>query len=131
MAGVAQILPIKPAKGSITGVSMSENDTHISCPYCSEEISASAKKCKHCGEFIDAAMREIEALKNQKQSVFMNADGGASSSSSSAAASGGATEPQLRPYSHWWHLLLTVLTAGLWLPVWILLYLFRNKRVYY
>lgn len=40
-------------------------------------------------------MREIEALKNQKQSVFMNAGGGASSSSSSAAASGGATEPQL------------------------------------
>lgn len=131
MAGVAHISKIKPAKGSITGVSMSENATHISCPYCSEEISASAKKCKHCGEFIDAAMREIEALKNQKQSVFMNAGGGASSSSSSAAASGGATEPQLRPYRHWLHLLLTVLTAGLWLPVWILLYLFRNKRVYY
>lgn len=45
----------------------------------------------------------------------MNAGGGASSSSSLAAASGGAAEPQLRPYCHWVHLLLTILTAGLWL----------------
>lgn len=23
------------------------------CPYCAEEIKADAKKCKHCGEFLD------------------------------------------------------------------------------
>jgi hypothetical protein len=27
------------------------------CPYCSEPIQASAKKCKHCGEWLDPAMR--------------------------------------------------------------------------
>lgn len=27
------------------------------CPYCGEEILAKAKKCKHCGEFLDAALR--------------------------------------------------------------------------
>jgi hypothetical protein len=27
------------------------------CPYCSEEILASAKKCKHCGEFLDSGLR--------------------------------------------------------------------------
>ena len=32
----------------------------ISCPYCSEQILESAKKCKHCGEFIDKDARTQE-----------------------------------------------------------------------
>jgi len=27
------------------------------CPYCGEQILASAKKCKHCGEFLDDSLR--------------------------------------------------------------------------
>lgn len=30
------------------------NGTKI-CPFCAEEILLAAKKCKHCGEFLDAA----------------------------------------------------------------------------
>ena len=26
------------------------------CPYCSEEIALNAKKCKHCGEFLDPTL---------------------------------------------------------------------------
>jgi TM2 domain-containing membrane protein YozV len=33
-------------------------DATIRCPYCAEEISAAAKKCKHCGEFLDSTLRE-------------------------------------------------------------------------
>ena len=32
----------------------------IKCPYCSEEILRTAKKCKHCGEFIDKDSRVEE-----------------------------------------------------------------------
>jgi hypothetical protein len=32
----------------------------ILCPYCSEEILPTAKKCKHCGEFLDESSREID-----------------------------------------------------------------------
>lgn len=53
---------------------------------------ATAKKCRHCGEMLDHALRAIEDLKRQPQQqqpmVFMNAGGGASSSSSAAVAAG-------------------------------------------
>ena len=32
----------------------------IKCPYCSEQILRTAKKCKHCGEFIDKDSRVEE-----------------------------------------------------------------------
>ena len=31
------------------------------CPYCDEEILATAKKCKHCGEWLDENSREALA----------------------------------------------------------------------
>jgi len=32
------------------------------CPYCWEEILATAKKCKHCGEFLDWTKREEQSV---------------------------------------------------------------------
>lgn len=29
--------------------------TTVECPYCGEEILAKARKCKHCGEWLDKA----------------------------------------------------------------------------
>lgn len=31
------------------------------CPYCGEEILAVAKKCKHCGEWLDKEVKEMQA----------------------------------------------------------------------
>lgn len=34
------------------------------CPFCSEKVLADAKKCKHCGEFLDGrGVRNYEGLK--------------------------------------------------------------------
>jgi TM2 domain-containing membrane protein YozV len=30
------------------------------CPYCAEPILTTAKKCKHCGEFLDAQARPLQ-----------------------------------------------------------------------
>jgi len=87
------------------------------CEYCGEQVMVSAKKCKHCGEILDAQMRDIENLKkNQSQNVFMN--------SSSGGTNG------LRPFNHLLHIVLTFLTGGLWLIVYIPLFIFRNKSIY-
>jgi hypothetical protein len=41
----------------------SENEKQvIKCPYCSEEILASAKKCKHCGEWLDRTDQQQLAI---------------------------------------------------------------------
>ncbi len=56
---------------------MNENPTEneIKCPFCMEMIVSGAKKCKHCGELLDPALREIESLKRnqqQNQPVIVN-----------------------------------------------------------
>jgi hypothetical protein len=69
---------------------MEENTQCINeaeCPYCAEKISDRAKKCKHCGEFLDTAMRDVNSLKSQRQNTSIS-----NSSSSSACAAYGATQ---------------------------------------
>lgn len=95
----------------------------VDCQFCAEKIMAAAKKCRHCGETLDPAMRRAdEALRAAKTQapVYMNAGGG-----------GGYAQPQLRPWGHVGHIIMTFLTVGFWIPVWIILYLFRNKSVYF
>lgn len=49
----------------------------MECPICAERISSRAKKCRHCGETLDPAMRKAEeALRASERSsgnVYMNA----------------------------------------------------------
>lgn len=103
----------------------------IDCPYCSEQINAKSKKCRHCGEILDPQMRELEFLKSQRNNpnVFMNAGGGGSAAA--ASSSSGGDGALLRRFPHWFHILLCILTGGLWIPVYLLMYWFRNKRYYY
>ncbi len=91
------------------------------CPFCAEAVAIEAKKCKHCGETLDVALRAAEEAKrgqaNAAPMVFMN-------------AGGGAAAPEKRRFPHLLHFILTVLTMGGWLVIWILHYLFRNKSLY-
>lgn len=87
----------------------------IKCPYCAEDVVAGAKKCKHCGEFIDPTMRDIENLKNQKQNVFMNAGGGGGGGGGSSASSSAVSGFLGRMTCLDW--VLTFCTGGLWLIV--------------
>ena len=94
------------------------------CPYCSEQISINAKKCKHCGEFIDVALRAAEESKklSSNPTVFMNAGGG---------GGGAVADSGKKSFPHLLHFIKSFVTAGLWIFVWIPMYLFRNNRTYY
>lgn len=37
----------------------------IKCPYCGEEIRPDAKKCKHCGEWLDESARPNQSVCNE------------------------------------------------------------------
>lgn len=65
------------------------NLAKVNCPICDEVISQRAKKCKHCGETLDIALRRAEEslrASDRSGNVYMN-----------AATSSAATNAQ--PYS--------------------------------
>jgi TM2 domain-containing membrane protein YozV len=41
-----------PANPTVT------TEANVKCPYCAEVIAAEAKKCKHCGEFLDDTLKQ-------------------------------------------------------------------------
>jgi hypothetical protein len=111
------------------------------CPWCGERVLAVAKVCKHCGQTIDAVILQLEKQIAEKSAsapaapapmIFMNAGGGGggSSSSSRSTATASAAVVAARPayrrvaprraFPHLTHFILTLLTCGIWLPVWVL-----------
>ena len=103
---------------------MVDNQLQVKCPYCDELISPIAKKCKHCGEILDAQMREIESLKREnanrdKSNIIVSNNNNNNPSSSGT-----------KRFPHIAHLIMTILTGGVWVVVWLLHYIFRNKENY-
>ena len=93
------------------------------CPFCSEDVKADAKKCRHCGETIDVVMRMAEdnrrAMENQARGgagpnivVTTTGGGAAASSASSASSSGGVVFFNGKPPG-----------SIFWLVVWSFFYL--------
>jgi hypothetical protein len=90
------------------------------CPFCSEEIKKEAKKCKHCGETIDVALRAAEEAKRSSQSGangpiinVSNSNSASSSAAAAASASGGSLWSRITCLD--W--ILIFCTGGLWLIV--------------
>jgi len=90
--------PTPPPKSPVAPPQQSAAEATQRCPYCSETVFASAKKCRHCGEILDVALRAAEEAKKasssqQQPMVFMNAGGGGGGSSAAASAANGGFGP--------------------------------------
>lgn len=85
------------------------------CPFCSEEIKSTAKKCKHCGEILDPVLRASEERKqssNTGPTVVLN-----------------DRQPD-KKFPHLIHFILSLLTVGAWVVIWIIHYLVRDRSHY-
>jgi len=89
------------------------------CPFCSEVIHINAKKCKHCGEILDPVLRK-QNEGSQPPPQVINV---ATSVSQSTKVS-----DRRRGFPHLIHFIMTVLTGGFWLIIWILHYIFRGPQ---
>ena len=78
------------------------------CPFCAEPVQPDAKKCRHCGEVLDPALRESRRHDPSRTSVVVNA-------------------PR-KEFPHLIHLVLTFTTCGAWLPVYLLHLLIDSCR---
>ena len=92
------------------------------CDYCGENVNMSAKKCKHCGEILDLALRAAEDAKRIAENSSRNS---ASSSSAAAVNTTVVVNNNLgrKSFPHLIHFILTCLTLGAWLPIWIIHFL--------
>lgn len=63
--------------------------THQECPFCAEEIKIDAKKCKHCGEFLDPVMRARREKKDKPIIVHNTAVANATAKSSTSGCTWG------------------------------------------
>jgi len=53
---------------------MQEKMNNVNCPYCGEEILATAKKCKHCGEWLEKDVNENIAIEKSQPSLSSNGE---------------------------------------------------------
>lgn len=91
------------------------------CDFCGEDVLVKAKKCKHCHETLDPAMRKAEE-------AMRVSTAGSGSASSAASATVVVAGPDTRPnFPHVFHFLMTVVTVGFWGFVWVLHYCCRGE----
>jgi hypothetical protein len=111
------LVPIPPQQPQVFDVQVVK-----ACPFCGETVMESAKKCKHCGEILDVTLRaseegrraadrgrgDVHVVVNQSQAVEVE--------TRVDVRTGGAGSG----FPHLFHIIMCLLTCGLWLPIYAL-----------
>ncbi len=114
-AQAPQAVPAKPARRHAT-----QQPTAIKqCGFCAATIPETALKCQYCGETLDPALRAAEEAKRAVE-LAQSSAGGASPLSVSTVVTPTTVIQQKKGFPHLLHLILTILTCGIWLPIWII-----------
>ena len=85
------------------------------CPFCGEEVLAKAKKCKHCGEVLDVALRAAEEARREVRRESRSRRGDVHVQQQTYIDVRGR-----EGFNHGIHLFLDLLSCGLWIPIHLL-----------
>jgi hypothetical protein len=99
----------------------------MACPFCNERISKNAKKCRFCGETVDVALRAAEEARNEARRSSRRRDRDSGNNQQVVINQHSERHERIvvsHSFPHGLHLLLTVLTCGLWLPIWLTIFFF-------
>ncbi len=122
--------------GVVTSAESSASDSPVHCPFCDAEISATARKCRHCSEWVTGQCRQCGVGLRKRwaaRSLCANCElvvsvGMTEDVLQHVTATGGLrrcarcgiqTMHMREEPNHVLHLLLSVFTIGIWLPVWV------------
>jgi hypothetical protein len=108
------------------------------CPFCGEEVRIVAKICRHCGQTIDVTLRAAEEARRSAEEAKRAAEHALRAADARKPEAGSPPitpspplalqspkpspqRPKKRGFAvwHFLHLLITVVTLGNWLPMWV------------
>jgi hypothetical protein len=138
----AIVVPADPTSQSLMASRPATGNPPVAtkqCPFCSEPVLAAAKKCKHCGETIDVALRAAEeseraarqSIRRRRDEDDYRDDAPHRSTPPPAAAAASTTVimhgESKASFPHMLHFILTLVTCGIWTPIWLLHAMFRAR----
>jgi predicted RNA-binding Zn-ribbon protein involved in translation (DUF1610 family) len=85
------------------------------CPFCGEEVRARAKKCKHCGEVLDVALRAAEEARREVQRESRSRRGDVQVRQQTYIDVRGRDS-----FNHGIHIFLDLVSCGFWIPIHLL-----------
>lgn len=105
-------------------VAIPAQDPYHDCPFCGEEVKVKAKKCKHCGETLDVALRAAEEAKRAAEEARSEARRPRERDTIRVEQNTyirrerpSYHRTERDPFNHGAHIILDILTLGLWLPI--------------
>jgi predicted RNA-binding Zn-ribbon protein involved in translation (DUF1610 family) len=84
------------------------------CPFCGEEVLAKAKKCKHCGEVLDVALRAAEEARREVRRESRSRRGDVHVRQQTRI------EVRGPGFNHGIHIFLDLISCGFWIPIHLL-----------
>ena len=99
----------------------------VSCPFCVEPIRRGALKCKHCREMLDPQLLTMREAQRTPRTSASHVD---CLQQNFAFRKVTADDPPQHDFPHVMHLIVTIPTLGLWIPIWFIHYMLRNRHHY-